>query len=46
MDKVCQRSMYFYKITKRVRALRLAERSVCIRVCKHGCGVKTRLCDW
>ena len=30
----------FYKITKIVRALWLAERSVCMRVCKHGCGVK------
>ena len=30
-----------YKITKIVRALWLAERSVCMRVCKHGCGVKT-----
>ena len=30
--------MYFYKITKIVRALQLAERSVCMRVCKHGCG--------
>ena len=29
-----------YKITKIVRALRLAERSVCMRVCKHGCGVR------
>ena len=29
-----------YKITKIVRALQLAERSVCMRVCKHGCGVK------
>ena len=29
-----------YKITKIVRALWLAERSVCIRVCKHGCDVK------
>ena len=29
-----------YKITKIVRALWLAERSVCMRVCKHGCGVK------
>ena len=29
-----------YKITKVVRALWLAERSVCMRVCKHGCGVK------
>ena len=26
--------------TKIVRALWLAERSVCMRVCKHGCGVK------
>ena len=31
----------FYKITKIVRALWLAERSVCMRVCKHGCGVKS-----
>ena len=30
----------FYKITKIVRALWLAERRVCMRVCKHGCGVK------
>ena len=30
----------FYKITKTVRALWLAKRSVCMRVCKHGCGVK------
>ena len=30
----------FYKITKIVRALWLAERSVCMRVCKYGCGVK------
>ena len=29
-----------YKITKIVRALWLAERSVCMKVCKHGCGVK------
>ena len=28
-----------YKISKIVRALWLAERSVCVRVCKHGCGV-------
>ena len=27
----------FYKITKIVRALWLAERRVCMRVCKHGC---------
>ena len=31
----------YYKITKIVRALWLAERSVCMRVCKHGCGVKS-----
>ena len=35
--RVCTR---LYKITKIVRSLWLAERSVCIRVCKHGCGVK------
>ena len=29
-----------YKIAKIVRALWLAERGVCMRVCKHGCGVK------
>ena len=29
-----------FKITKMVRALWLAERSVCMRVCKHVCGVK------
>ena len=33
-------SKSFYKITKIVRALWLAERSVSMRVCKHGCGVK------
>ena len=27
-------------MTKIVRALWLAKRSVCMRVCKHGCGVK------
>ena len=37
-DRVCR--IFFYKITKIVRALWLAERSVCMRVCKHGCGVK------
>ena len=31
---------HIYKITKIVRTLWLAERSVCMRVCKHGCGVK------
>ena len=30
----------YYEITKIVRALWLAETSVCMRVCKHGCGVK------
>ena len=30
-----------YKITKIVRTLWLAERRVSIRVCKHGCDVKT-----
>ena len=29
-----------YKITKIVRELRLAEKSVFMRVCKHSCGVK------
>ena len=29
-----------YKITKIVRVLWLAERSVCTRVCKHGCDVR------
>ena len=29
-----------HKITKIVRTLWLAERSVCMRVCKNGCGVK------
>ena len=33
-------TVWFYKINKIVRALWLAERSVCMRVCKHGCGVK------
>ena len=33
-------SIYIYKITKIVRALWLAERSVCMTVCKHGCSVK------
>ena len=31
---------YIYKITKVVRALWLAERSVCMMVCKNGCDVK------
>ena len=34
-----KQDMTFYKITKIVGALWLAERSVCMRVCKHGCGV-------
>ena len=33
-------SIGIYKITKIVRALWLAERSVCMGVCKHGCDVK------
>ena len=33
-------TILLYKITKIVRALWLAERSVCMRVCKYGCGVK------
>ena len=33
-------SITLYKLTKIVRALRLAERHVCVRVCKHGCDVK------
>ena len=32
--------LMIYKITKIVRALWLAERSVCMRVCKQGCSVK------
>ena len=34
-----ERWIDIYKITKIVRALWLAERRVCMRVCKHGCGV-------
>ena len=30
----------YYKTNKIVRALWLAERRVCVRVCKHGCDVK------
>ena len=33
-------NIYLYKMTKIVRALWLAEGSVCMGVCKHGCGVK------
>ena len=36
--------MTVYKVTKIVRALWLAERSVCMRVCKHGCRVKIFCC--
>ena len=32
--------IFHYKITKIVRELWLAERSVCMRVCKHGCDLK------
>ena len=35
-----KQDMTFYKITKIVGALWLAERSVCMRVCKHGCDVR------
>ena len=42
-DRLCSINLVlsnaFYKITKIVRALLLAERSVCMWVCKHGCGV-------
>ena len=33
-------AIHSYKITKIVRALWLAERCVCVRVCKHGCDIK------
>ena len=33
-------SSTYYKITKIVRVLWLAERRVCMTVCKHGCDVK------
>ena len=32
--------VFFYKITMIVCTLLLAERSVCMRVCKHGCDMK------
>ena len=35
-----------YKIAKIVRALWLAERRVCMRVCKHGCDVKLFCFSW
>ena len=35
-----QKHITSYKISKIVPALWLAERSVCMRICKHGCGVK------
>ena len=38
--KEMQRSKLIYKIAKIVRAFWLAERCVCMRVCKHGCDVK------
>ena len=41
-DKLDWITMPFYKITTTVRALWLAERSVCMRVCKHGCGATVR----
>ena len=36
----CTADNKVYNTTKIVRALWLAKRSVCMRVCKHGCGVK------
>ena len=33
-------TILFSKITKTIGALWLAKRSVCMRVCKHGCGIK------
>ena len=35
----------YFTLCKIVRALWLAERSVCMRVCKHGCGVKLFGCS-
>ena len=32
--------IHIYKIAKIVPVLSLAERRVCMRVCKHGCDVK------
>ena len=41
LNKECERgSIYHYKITKIVCVLWLAERHVCMRVCKHGCDIK------
>ena len=37
---ISQELLSFYKITKIVRTLWLAERSVCMRVCKHGCDIR------
>ena len=33
-------TLYSYKITRKVCVLWLAERRVCMRVCKHGCDIK------
>ena len=38
-------SITFYETTKIVCALWLAKRNVCMRVCKHGCGIKM-FCFW
>ena len=40
LEENSSKCIKIYKITKIVRALWLAERSVCMRVCKHGCGAK------
>ena len=37
---ISQELLSIYKITKIVHALWLAERSVCMRVCKHGCDIR------
>ena len=39
LNFLCRRISPVYKITKIVRTLWLAERRVCMRVCKHGCHV-------
>ena len=39
-NSLFDKSNYFYKISKIVHTLWLAERCVCMRVCKHGCDVK------
>ena len=39
-NSLLDKSNCFYKKAKIVHALWLAERRVCLRVCKHGCDVK------